>query len=447
MPLNFLLPNCNYRSIKMRIPPLQFPCWLAILLASISLPLQAMELDRIIVVVDEDVVMQSELESQLRRVRDRLRQQGTALPPTSVLERQVIERLILQKIQQQIAARAGVEVTDERLQNAIEDIAKKNNLSLEQFREILESDGVAFSDFEEEIRNEILISSLRRNEVDRRVKVTEKEVDNYLSNNLNNSDSEEEYRIGHILISVPTGATDDEKAAAKEKATAILDRLNGGADFGDMAVASSDGQNALDRGDLGWRKINEIPSLFGPSLREMEVGDISPLITSQSGYHVISLTDQRSGDQVLVEQHNTRHILLSPNELVSDEEALNRIRQLKYRLEEGEDFAQIARQHSDDRGSALDGGNLGWVTKGQMVPEFEEVMIYSDVGVISHPFRSEFGWHIMQVTERRSYDGTEEIKRSKARRAIGQRKKDDRLQSWLRRLRDEAYVEFRLDEE
>lgn len=409
-------------------------------------PARAMELDRIIVVVDEDVVMQSELDSQLRRVRDQLRRQGTALPPTSVLERQVIERLILQKIQLQMADRAGVEVTDERLENAITGIAEKNNLSLDQFREILESDGVAFSEFEDQIRDEIMISTLRRQEVDRRVKVTDKEINNYLSNNISVGDSEEEYRIGHILISIPTGATDDEKLAAREKAESIIERLNGGADFGDMAVAASDGQNALDRGDLGWRKIDEIPSLFEPSLRGMQVGDISPLITSPSGYHIISLTDQRSGDQVLVEQHKTRHILLSPNELVSEQEALNRIRQLKYRLEEGEDFSQIARQHSDDRGSALDGGNLGWVTKGQMVPEFEEVMIYSDVGVISHPFRTEFGWHILQVTERRTYDGTEEVRRQKARRAIGQRKKDDRLQTWLRRLRDEAYVEFRLDE-
>ncbi|MEM7468124.1 MAG: peptidylprolyl isomerase [Pseudomonadota bacterium] len=406
----------------------------------------AMELDRIIVVVDEDVVMQSELDSQLRRVRDQLRQQGTALPPTSVLERQVIERLILQKIQLQIAARAGVEVTDDRLEKAISGIAQKNNLSLDQFREILESDGIAFGEFEEQIRGEIMITTLRRQEVDRRVKVSEKEINNYLSNNEGSGDSEEEYRIGHILISVPSGATDDEKIAAKEKAESILNRLNGGSDFGDMAVAASDGQNALDRGDLGWRKIEEIPSLFESSLRALEVGEISQLITSPSGYHIISLTDQRSGDQVLVEQHKTRHILLSPNELVSDQEAQNRVRQLKYRLEEGEDFGQIARQHSDDRGSALDGGNLGWVTKGQMVPEFEEVMIYSDVGVISHPFRSEFGWHLLQVTERRSYDGTEEVKRQKARRAIGQRKKDDRLQTWLRRLRDEAYVEFRLEE-
>lgn len=406
----------------------------------------AMELDRIIIVVDEDVVMQSELDSQLRRVRDQLRQQGTALPPTYVLERQVMERLILQKIQMQIAERAGVEVTDERLQNAITDIAQKNNLNLDQFREILESDGVAFSDFQEQIRSEIMVTSLRRQEVDRRVKVTEQEIDNYLSNSISGSDSEEEFRIGHILISVPSGATDEEKAEAKSKAESIVERLNGGADFGDLAVATSDGQNALDRGDLGWRKVEEIPSLFAASLKGMEVGDISPLITSPSGYHIISLTDQRSGDQVLVEQHNTRHILLSPTELVSEEEALNRIRQLKYRLDQGEDFAQIARQHSDDRGSALDGGNLGWVSKGQMVPEFEEVMIYSDVGVISHPFRSEFGWHILQVTERRSYDGTEEVKRSKARNAIGQRKKDDQLQTWLRRLRDEAYVEFRIDE-
>ena len=410
-------------------------------------PANSMEqIDRIIVVVDEDVVMQSELQSQMRRVREQLRQQGTALPPTSVLERQIMERLILQKIQLQRAAESGVEVADDRLEAAINDIANKNQLNISQFKEILKSDGYQFSEFREQIRDEIMIASLRSQEVDRRIQVSENEINNYISNEFSQGASELEFRIAHILISIPADATGAEQIEARERAESTLERLDDGAEFGDLAIAVSDGQNALEKGDLGWRRSEEIPSLFGAIVRDMKVGDTSGIITSPSGYHLIQLTDRRSGEEILVEQTLARHILLTTNELVTEQDALLRCKQLKIRLDGGDDFAVLARTNSDDRGSAIEGGDLGWVSKGQMVPEFEEVMLYTEIGEISHPFRSEFGWHILQVLDRRSYDGTEDVKRAKARSAISQRKKDERYQSWLRRLRDEAYVEFRADE-
>lgn len=406
----------------------------------------ATELDRIIAVVDQDVVMQSELDSQLRRVREQLRQQGSSLPPTTVLERQIMERLILQKIQIQKAAESGVEVPDERLEAAIQDIADKNQLSIPQFKEILISDGYQFTEFREQIRDEIMVASLRRQEVDRRVHVTESEIKNYLNNEFYQADSDIELRIAHILISIPYDATSTEKIEARERAEAAINQLSGGADFSDVALAVSDGQNALEKGDLGWRRSEEVPSLFTSFVRDMEVGDTSGIITSPSGYHIIQLTDRRSGEEVLVEQTLARHILISTNEIVSDMDAINRTNQLKIRLDSGESFETLARTNSDDRGSAVDGGDLGWVSKGQMVPEFEEVMLYTEIDEISFPFETEFGWHILQVLDRRSYDGTEDVKREKARSAISQRKTDESYQSWLRRLRDEAYVELRIDE-
>ncbi|MFT4560380.1 MAG: peptidyl-prolyl cis-trans isomerase SurA [Gammaproteobacteria bacterium] len=403
----------------------------------------SMELDRIIAVVDQDVVMRSELDSQIRRVREQLRQQGTALPPTSVLERQIMDRIILQKIQIQKAAEVGVEVPEERLEAAIQDIAGKNKLSIDQFKEILQSDGYQFSEFREQIRDEIMIASLRRQEVDRRVQVSENEIENFISNEFSQGASELEFRVGHILISIPANASNDEQRTARERADSTIEQLRGGANFGDLAIAVSDGQNAIEKGDLGWRRADQVPSLFSSTVREMNVDDTSDIITSPSGYHIIQLTDRRSGEEVLVEQTSARHILVSPGELVTEEDAVLRINQLKIRLDGGDEFGNLARTNSDDRGSAVEGGDLGWVSKGQMVPEFEDVMLFTEIGEISEPFRSEFGWHILQVLDRRSYDGSEDVKRSKARSAISRRKTDEKYQSWLRRLRDEAYVEYR----
>ena len=407
---------------------------------------QSMELDRIIAVVDDDVVMQSELEEQVQRVRAQLRQQGAQLPPTSVLERQVMERLVLEKIQLQLADRHGVEVKENALDQAVDDIASRNNLSPEQFREILESEGFAFDSFRQQIKQEIMLAQLRRKEVDRRVKVRRVEIDNYLKNELVSESSALEYRLAHILIAIPSGATEAEQQAMREKAEDIAARVAAGDDFGDLAISVSDGQQALERGDLGWRKGGQIPTLFADSVSNMEVGEVSPIITSPSGYHLIKLSDKRTGEKVMVQQHNVRHILVKPNELVTRAQALQRLKQLRLRLEGGDDFANLAKTHSDDRATALEGGSLGWVAKGKMVPEFEQTMTTIDLHEISKPFRSEFGYHILEVIERRVIDGTDEVKRDRARRAIRERKVGDRLQTWLRRLRDEAYVEYRSPE-
>ena len=405
--------------------------------------LQAAELDRIIAVVDEDVVMQSELDEQTSRVRDALRQQGTEMPPTAVLERQVLERLVLEKIQLQVASQAGIKVTNKDLDKAIADIAKRNKLELPQFEKIIETEGIPFARFREQIAQQILIAKLRHEEVENRVKVSEQEIENFLRNQSTATEGEQEYRLSHILISIPTGASDTELKAVRDKADDALRKIDAGEDFGDIAIRVSDGQQALERGDLGWRKGAEIPSLFADAVSTMKLGDNSGIITSPSGYHIVKLVDKRSGEKIMVEQHKVRHILIKPNALVTPLQAKERLDQLKLRIEGGADFAELARTNSDDRGSALKGGDLGWVSKGQMVPEFEEVMHQSPIGAISQPFPSEFGLHILQVTDQREYDGTEEVKRDRARRAIRDQKMQERQQTWLRSLRDEAYVEYR----
>lgn len=404
------------------------------------------ELDRIIAVVDDDIVMRSELDQMLTRVRNELQNKGAELPPASVLERQVMERLILDKIQLQIAQATGVEVTEENLDRAIADIAQKNKLSIPQFKEILSSEGYEFERFRDDIRKEILISKLRREEVDRRLQVSEREIENELKNAGDGAANDDEYHIAHILITIPPNANDTERRAAEEKAQSAVARLAEGAEFSDVALAMSDAQDALDKGDLGWRKIEQVPSLLADTVRSLEINAHSDLIKSPNAYHLVQLLGKRGGEKVMVEQTKARHILISPNELVSEQAAIARLRQLRLRLDSGDDFAALARTHSDDRGSALQGGDLGWISPGQMVPEFEEVMAATDKGQISAPFRSEFGWHILQVLDRRSYDGTDEVRRARAREAVMARKREEAYQEWQRRLRDEAYVELRVEE-
>ncbi len=419
------------------------------LLACLARPATAagFELDRIIAIVDDDVVMQSELDQQIDRVRDELRRQGTEAPPLNVLRRQVMERLILQKIQLQLAEKTGVNVTEDALDSAIDDIAKKNNLSAEQFREILASEGYDYAVFREDIRQEIILARLRREEVDKRLQVSEREIDNYLLNEQGGAGTGEEFDVAHILISIPSGATDDERREARERAEEAKRRLDTGESFDSVAVAMSDGQDALDGGALGWRKLSEIPTLFADVVSDFDTNQISGIITSPSGYHIVKLKGKRSGETVMLEQTKVRHILIAPGELLGDKEALARLQQLRLRLENGDDFAQIARTNSDDRGSALQGGDLGWVSPGQMVPQFEEVMNASSIGEFSEPFRTEFGWHVLEVLDKRQYDGTDEVKRAKAREAVMERKREEAQRDWLRRLRDEAYVELRIDEE
>ncbi len=403
----------------------------------------AVPIDEIIAVVNGDVVMASELDSRIERVRQEITQRGGQMPPPTVLRRQVLERLVLQKIQIQIAKRTGVEVTEDTINQAINNIASQNKLSPPEFRGILEREGYDFEQFRDEIRNEILISKLRKQQVENRIHVTDKEIDDYLSTREQQGEGEIEYNIGHILIAIPESASQDEYAAAKVKAEDALLKLRQGEEFERLAFTMSDGQQAAEGGDLGWLAAKDLPSLFTDVVVTMEQGQISDVISSPGGFHIIKLKGTNRSEKHMIVQTQARHILIKPNELIPPEEAKRRLATLKFRIEGGDDFGELARSHSDDRESAAKGGDLGWVNPGDLVPQFEQVMNETEPGQISEPFETQFGWHILQVQERRNHDGTNEVRRAKAREAIRKRKVDEEGQAWLRKLRDEAYVEYR----
>lgn len=403
-------------------------------------------LDRIVAVVNEDVIMQSELESKVRTISQQLQQQGSQLPPASVLERQVLDKLIQNRIQLQIAEKTGIKVDDESLNRTISNIAAENKVSLTQFRDILEQDGYNYEQFREDIRNEIALSQLRRRQVENRIIVTEKEIDNFLANQEHQGSIQTEVLISHILLALPSEATIDEIEQVRLAATKVRNDLLAGADFAETAATVSDGGNAENGGDLGWRKLEEIPSLFADYIPDMKKGDISELIQSPSGFHIIKIKEIKSDQEHIVQQTHARHILIKEDELTTEEQAREKAEQLKTRIENGDDFGLLAKGNSDDPGSAIKGGDLGWTTPGSLVPEFQKVMDNMEPGKVSKVFKSDYGWHILEVLERRNFDNSESLKRGKARAIIRERKLEESMQNWTRQIRDEAYVEYRLDD-
>ncbi len=402
-------------------------------------------IDRIVAIVDDDVVMQSEFDRFKERILQQMSQRGGQMPPEDIVNRQVLERLVMTKIQLQYAKRAGVSVDDDTLNKAVASVAAQNKLSLEQFREVLAKEGYDYAQYREDIRNEITLARLKQREVDNRVTVSDREIDSYLQNPRNQGTAgDTEYRISHILIATPEGATPDEIAAAQREAEEVLERIRGGADFAELAAKHSDSQQALEGGDVGWRKAGEVPSVMADALRTMKAGDVSEVMRGPSGFHIVKLADVRTTESHLVTQTHARHILIRTGEAVSQDDARRKLEQLKVRLDGGDDFATLARSHSEDRGSAANGGDLGWVNPGEMDPDFESAMNALEPNQISEPFQTQFGWHIVQVLERREYDDSAEAQRAKAREAIRQRKTEEELQAWMRRLRDEAYVEYRM---
>ncbi len=409
-------------------------------------PKNRVEIDRIVAVVNDAVITRSELDEQIQTIKQQLRQQKTQFPPDVVLQKQVLERLVSNQLQLQLAASTGIRVDDDVLNKAIGRIAEQNKLSIAEFRGVLEKDGVNFASFREDIRNEIIMTRLRQRQVDSRINVTDQEVARFLAAQADKGKSDDEYRVSHILIVVPEAASPEQIQAAKQKVQRVLDDLRGGADFKETAIAISNGQQALEGGDLGWRNAGQLPTLFSPLVERMKPGDLSDIIRSPSGFHIIKLIDHRSGQLHKVTETLARHIMLRTNELISDDDASIKLEQLSQRIKSGADFNELAKANSEDKGSAVNGGSLGWVSPGEMVRVFEQAMNELQPGQISKPFKSEFGWHIVQVQERREQDNTEQFNRSKAFDAIRQRKMEEESQIWLRRLRDEAYVEFRLDD-
>lgn len=405
------------------------------------------ELDHIVALVNDDVLMHSELRSRVHKVRLELESKGIPALPVKTLEKQVLERLILQRLQLQEAGFDGILVDDQALNRTVQRIIQGNNLTLSQFRRLLERDGFSFAKFREDVRNEILIGRVRSRKVRNRVKVSDQEIGHLLENLENRGGLVNQYRLAHILIAVPDGTTSDEIERYRSRVGEVEDRLKNGEDFRQMAVTYSDSQTAMDGGDLGWRKLSEVPSAFEGIVPDMTRGEISSIIRTPSGFHIVQLVDSRSGDKVVATETKTRHILIRPSEVVSEQDARVRIEQLRDRISSGEQFAQVAQSNSDDTASAVDGGDLGWVKPGQMAPEFEDAMQATAVGEVSDPFSTPFGWHILQVEDRREYDGTLEFRRNKAREIIRKRKMEEELELWLRRLRDGAYVELRLGQE
>lgn len=417
------------------------------LLSTMAPAAQAAEpLDEIVAVVDDEAVMRSELDRYSARIMQQLQGKGTELPPPAVMEKQILDRLIIMKLQLQLAKRSGVTVDDDTLNRAIGSIADQNKMSMTDFRQTLEKESYDFSRFREDIRDEITISRLKQREVDNRITVSEREVDNYLANKQSEGDkSENEFHLAHILIATPEGASPEQIAAAKTKAEKVLGELHTGADFSKTAIGQSDGQQALEGGDLGWRKAVQIPSILLEAATHLKPGETSDLLRGPSGFHIIKLIDVRATDAAhMVTQTHARHILIKPSEIVSQKDALQKLAQLKARIEGGDDFGELARSHSDDRGTAAKGGDLGWTNPGDTVPEFKQAMNNLKDGQISDPFETQYGLHIVQVLERRQHDDTEEAKRAQAREAIQRRKIEEETQAWVRRLRDEAYIEYRL---
>jgi peptidyl-prolyl cis-trans isomerase SurA len=405
------------------------------------------ELDAIIAVVNDDVVVRSELNAEIDLILPQMQQAGTPPPPRAQLEKQVLDRLILKRLQTQRARDMGIQVDEAALNEALSNIAERNGLSLEELQATLEAGGIRFADFREDTRAQIVQSRLQNQEVVNKIQVTDQEVDRFLERESSRLIEREQVRLQHILIAVSETATAAQIQAAEAKANRLVTSLRDGADFAQVAARESDGRNALQGGDLGWFEMGAVPSLVTDLAFTMAEGEISDTLRSPSGFHIIRMREIKAATPDTVTQTKARHILLRTSELVSDEDAKRRLEQLRTRIIGGEDFASLARAHSDDTGSALRGGDLGWVNPGDTVPDFEEAMNALAIDAVSQPFQSPFGWHIVQVQERRSQDRGGEFMRIKAREAIQRRKAEEATEDWLRQLRDEAYVEVRLDDE
>lgn len=420
--------------------------------ASLALPLHAaprvVEVDRIVAVVNSEVITALQLQARIAQAKRQLQRQGVELPPDEVLERQLLERLIVERAQVQLAQESGMRVDDATLARAIERIADNNKLSPDQLRAALEQDGVSWDRFRDEIRTEILLTRLREREVDSRIVVTEAEIDNFIANNPD-AFSGQEFEVAHILLRTPEGASPEQIEAVARRAEQVMARLRSGEDFARVAAEVSDAPDGLSGGSLGWRPLDRLPALFADAVRRMQPGETSPVMRSAAGLHIVRLVEVRGGGADAVqqlEQTRARHILIKTSEVLSDAEAEARLLALRERVLNGADFGELAKASSADL-SAAKGGDLGWLNPGDTVPEFERAMNALQAGEVSEPVRSPFGWHLIQVIERRIQDVTDERKRNAARQALRQRKGEQSYEDWLRQLRDSTYVDYRLERE
>jgi peptidyl-prolyl cis-trans isomerase SurA len=423
---------------------------LLVLALACAAPLAAAQraalVDRIVAVVNKEVITATELAERLAQAERQLRRQGIPLPERAAFERQILEHLILEKAQLQLAAETGLRVDELQLDRAVQRIVEANKTTLAEFRKTLEADGVSFERFRADVRKQILLTRLREREVDDRVQVSDGEIDIFLEANRAATQTAVEYNVAHILVRIPEQASPERIEQARARAEQARVEAAGGADFGRLAATLSDAGDALQGGALGWRTPGRLPELFAEALQGMKPGEVSPLLRSPAGFHLLKLLDRRGrGDAAAVTQTRVRHILVKTSELVSEGEARRRIEGLRQRIVAGADFAELARLNSED-GSAARGGDLGWILPGDTVPEFERAMMALKPGELSEPVRTPFGYHLLQVTERRTADVGAERQRLQARQVLRERKADDAYQEWLRQLRDRTYVELKLEE-
>jgi peptidyl-prolyl cis-trans isomerase SurA len=400
-------------------------------------------LDNMIAIVEDDVILENELEKEVSTIEQRIATSKSPMPPLNVLRTQVLERMIMDKLQRQLADKAGINVNDEMLTSSASDIAKRNNMSLDDFRVELDRQGISYSSFLDNMKNEIILNELRGREIGGRIKVTDREVEHYLETQGKVGNDMVQYHLGHILISLPEGASSSAIQKGQNKAEELVKKLRAGQDFSQAAIAESNDGNALKGGDLGWRSMRDMPTLFVNEVDKLKQGEVSEPLRSPSGFHIIKMLEVKGLDSA----HSTvktkvRHILIKTNELVDDAEASKHLRELKERIANGDDFATLARSHSDDKGSAIKGGSLDWVETGALVKPFEEAMSKLQINAISEPVQTQFGWHLIQVLDRENLDNSAEFKKNQVRDAIRKRKIEEETELWMRKLRDEAFVEI-----
>jgi peptidyl-prolyl cis-trans isomerase SurA len=400
-------------------------------------------LDRIVAVVNEGIILQSQRDDRVRVVVDQLRGQNSPVPPQPVVEKQVLEQLIVQEVQLQRARRLGIRVPDQALNATLQRIAERNGMTLTELPSALAAQGIDYARYREDVRTDMLLESLLQRDVMARISVSEREIERYLARQETSAGDQIDYDLSHILVSISPNATPDEIEAAETRVNDLEKQLRDGANFAELAVAYSDGQNALDGGRLGWRKGAQLPSSFFDVIRDMKPGEISPPIRSPSGLHILKLNDVRGAERVVQLQNHTKHILLRPDQVLDDSAIRSKLERIRARILDGEDFGDVARLESDDPGSATQGGDLGWNAPGTFVPAFDEAVASLQPGELSEPFRTEFGWHIVLLVDRQERDTTEEVKRMRAIEAIRASKREQETEIWLRQLRDEAYVEIR----
>lgn len=442
---------CRIFLTQLKVHMLKLPAKILLVLAALIFPAITLlanaadiPLDGIVAVVNDEVVMTSELEIRLQQIYRQLEKNGTAAPPRETLVPQVLDRLVLERIQLLKGRQVGIRFSDAEVNDTLDAMAKKQNITLDELVENAHQDGITLANLRQQIRNELIINRVQEGSMNRRITITEQSIDNFLRSEEGRSWSSPDVNLGHILLPLSAGAPRDEVTQIQNKASELYQQAKNGADFKSLAIAHSSGQNALNGGDLGWRDPTQLPDLFVSAIKNLSPGQVSVPIRSDAGYHLLKLYERRGSNGQVVVQNNVRHILLEPSEIRSPDETHEAIKAIRKQAAEGKDFGALAKKYSDDIGSAMSGGELGWSVPGQFVPLFEEIMNNIEINEVSEPFETQFGWHILQVTKRREQDFTEEIKRSQARNIIKQRRFQEELQIWLQEIRDEAFVEIKL---